>query len=155
MAKIKKIITKSFEETMKFAAGFARSLSKGSVVAFFGDLGSGKTTFIKGLVRGLAKDKKIAVNSPTFIYLNIYKLKFPVYHFDLYRIKNKNHFYAMGFEEYLSSEGICLIEWAENIMEILPRNTIEIKMKHLKENQREILIKYKNAAIQPSFAQTK
>lgn len=142
MAKIKKIITTSFEETMQFAANFAKDLPKGTIVAFFGDLGSGKTTFIKGFVKSLAKNKKVNVNSPTFIYLNIYNLDFPIYHFDLYRIKNKNHFYAMGFEEYLSSDGICLIEWAENIKEILPKNSIIIKMKHLKENQREISIQY-------------
>lgn len=142
MAKITKIITTSSEDTMQFGATFAQSLQKGSIVAFFGDLGSGKTTFIKGLVKALAKNKKVNVNSPTFIYLNIYNLKYPIYHFDLYRIKNKNHFFAMGFEEYLSSDGICLIEWAENIKEILPKNTIIIKMKHLKENQREISIKY-------------
>lgn len=140
MAKIIKVITTSFQETQKLAANFAKNLPKGAVVAFFGDLGCGKTTFIKGLVSALAKNKKVNVNSPTFIYLNIYKVKFPIYHFDLYRIKNKNHFYAMGFEEYLSSDGICLIEWAENIKEILPPNAIIIKMKHLKENQREISI---------------
>jgi len=141
MAKIKKNISNSFQDTMQFAKNFANSLKKESIIALFGDLGAGKTTFIKGFVEAFDKEKKINVNSPTFIYLNIYNLKVPIFHFDLYRIKNKNHFYAMGFEEYLFADGICLIEWAENIKEILPSETIIVKIKHLKETQREILIK--------------
>lgn len=132
---------------MQAGMEFAKTLKKGSIVAFFGDLAAGKTTFIKGIVKGLDKKKKIKVNSPTFIYLNIYNLKSPIYHFDLYRIKNKNHFYAMGFEEYLLSEKICLIEWAENIKEILPSNTIIIKMKHLSENKRSISINKRSSLL--------
>ncbi|MFA6118326.1 MAG: tRNA (adenosine(37)-N6)-threonylcarbamoyltransferase complex ATPase subunit type 1 TsaE [Parachlamydiales bacterium] len=140
MAKIKKIITNSFIETINIGIELGKKLPKGSVIAFFGSLGAGKTTLTKGIVEGVTSSKNIEVISPTFTYLNIYNPKHPIYHFDLYRIKNKNHFYAMGFEEYFSSEGICLIEWAENIKEILPKNTIIIKLKHICENQREISI---------------
>jgi tRNA threonylcarbamoyladenosine biosynthesis protein TsaE len=140
MVEVKKIITDSYQGTIKVGQAFGKTLKNGSIVAFFGDLGSGKTTFIKGIVKGLDINKKINVNSPTFIYLNIYNVKCPIYHFDLYRIKNKNHFFAMGFEEYFLSDGICLIEWAENIKDILPPNTTIIKMKHLSKNKRSILI---------------
>jgi tRNA threonylcarbamoyladenosine biosynthesis protein TsaE len=137
------IISKSLEETSSFGIKFAKTLSIGSIVAFFGDLGVGKTTLIKTIVKSLGPDQKtnepITVTSPTFTYLNIYDTKIRVYHFDLYRIKNINDFYSMGFHEYFSSDGICLIEWAENILEILPKNSIKIQMKHLLENEREII----------------
>lgn len=140
MAEIKKIVTKSAEDTIKLGKDLSKNLKKGSIVAFLGDLGSGKTTLIKGIVKALSNKKNVNVNSPTFVYLNIYDVKIPVYHFDLYRIKNKNHFYSLGFEEYFSNEGICLIEWSENILDILPKNTIFVKMTHLDENTREIEI---------------
>lgn len=143
MAKIKiNKITNSSEDTIKLGIEISQNLKNGSVVAFLGDLGSGKTTLIKGIVKALSNKKNINVNSPTFVYLNIYDVKIPIYHFDLYRIKDKNRFYEFGFEEYFSSPGICLIEWAENILDILPKNTIFIKMTHLKENEREIQMHY-------------
>ncbi|KKK99640.1 hypothetical protein LCGC14_2630730 [marine sediment metagenome] len=140
MAKIKKIITNSSKETIQVGIDLSQNLKKGSIVAFLGDLGSGKTTLIKGIVKALSEKKDINVNSPTFVYLNIYDAKTPIYHFDLYRIKDKNHFYSLGFEEYFSCAGICLIEWSENILDILPKDTIFIKMTHQKENQKEIEI---------------
>ncbi|NGX34443.1 MAG: tRNA threonylcarbamoyladenosine biosynthesis protein TsaE [Candidatus Anoxychlamydiales bacterium] len=140
MAKIKKIVSNSTKETIQFAKDLSKHLKKGSIVAFLGDLGSGKTTFIKGIVKALSETKNINVTSPTFVYLNIYGVKIPIYHFDLYRIKDKDHFYEMGFEEYFSSSGICLIEWSENILDILPKDTIFIKMTHITEQTREIEI---------------
>lgn len=139
MAKIK-IISKSLEDTFKIGSKIAKTLKKSSVLAFFGTLGSGKTTLIKAIVESLNKNQNINVNSPTFTYLNIYNLKIPIYHFDLYRIKDKNHFYSFGFEEYLSSDGICLIEWAENIKDILKKDTLIIELKHISEKKREILL---------------
>ena len=110
------------------------------IIALDSKWGEGKTTFIKGIVKALSETKNINVTSPTFVYLNIYGVKIPIYHFDLYRIKDKDHFYEMGFEEYFSSSGICLIEWSENILDILPKDTIFIKMTHLTEQTREIEI---------------
>ena len=140
MVKIIDITTKSSLETLQLGSAIADKLKPGNVIAFCGDLGAGKTTLIKGIVNKLSKDKNIYVTSPTFIYLNIYDISPPVYHFDLYRIKNKNHFFAMGFEEYFLSDGICLIEWSENIKEILPPDTIKIKIKHINETGRSISI---------------
>lgn len=139
MAEIK-FITKSPKETIKVGESISKKLKKGSIIAFFGDLGAGKTTIIKGIVSNFSSKSKDLVNSPTFVYLNIYDLKLPIYHFDLYRIKNKNHFYAMGFEEYFNQDGICLIEWAENIKDILPQNTIFLEMKYLTSLKREIIV---------------
>ncbi len=129
-------------ETKKIAEAFAKKLKKGTIVAFLGDLGAGKTFFIKSLVNSLDTNQKNEVTSPTFTYLNIYESKYPIYHFDLYRIKNKNHFLSFGFDEYLAKAGICLIEWAENILDLLPKNTIFIKINHKSENKREIEIEY-------------
>jgi len=138
MAEIKKTITNSYKETINEGKKLAKSLKKGSIVGLFGELGSGKTTLIKGIVQAFCPSNE--VNSPTFTYLNIYSSKIPIYHFDLYRIKNKNHFFAMGFEEYFTNDGLCLIEWAENIKDILPKDVIIIKIKHLSENKRSIEI---------------
>jgi tRNA threonylcarbamoyladenosine biosynthesis protein TsaE len=135
---VKVIISNSLEDTFSIAKEFSKSLKKNSTVAFFGDLGAGKTTFIKALVNSMS-DKNVLVNSPTFVYLNIYDLKIPIYHFDLYRIKNEKQFFDMGFDEYFFQDGICLIEWAENIETILPQEILSIRIKHLKENSREII----------------
>ena len=141
MAKITTIISSSSKDTIQLGMDLSLKLKKGSVIAFFGDLAAGKTTLIKGIVKGLSNNTITNAYSPTFVYLNIYhNLKLPVYHFDLYRIKNKNQFFDMGFDEYFHSDGICLIEWAERIEDILPKNTIKLEIKHLKENQRELNI---------------
>ncbi len=138
MAKLISYISNSCEETLQFGKKLAEKLKKGSIVAFFAPLGAGKTTLIKGLVQSL--NAKIQVNSPTFIYMNIYEASLPIYHFDVYRLKNEEDFLNMGFEEYFSSDGICLIEWAENIEQILPKNILKVYISHLSENQREIKI---------------
>lgn len=116
-------------------------LQEPSVVCFFGDLGAGKTTFIKGLALGATQLESSQVSSPTFSYLNIYKGKKIVYHFDLYRLRDMDEFLSMGFDEYLYDNGICCIEWSEKIQEILPKESIKIILTHKEHNQRAILIK--------------
>lgn len=130
-------ISKNPEDTFAFAKQIASYLQKGMVIAFFGNLGAGKTFFIKGICRALEKDP-IIVTSPTFTYLNIYEAIFPVYHFDLYRLENAEQFLKMGFDEYLQSDGICLIEWAEKIENLLPSDVIKIKLEHVAEDERKI-----------------
>ena len=97
-----------------------------SVVTFTGELGSGKTTLISMLCRHL----KILdpVQSPTFTYMNLYDHK--IAHFDLYRIADENDFFKLGFEEYLSSQYITLIEWPDIINQYLPTSTISLKLEH-------------------------
>ncbi|MBN2479041.1 MAG: tRNA (adenosine(37)-N6)-threonylcarbamoyltransferase complex ATPase subunit type 1 TsaE [Parachlamydiales bacterium] len=134
------IISNSVTESEKIAQNFAKKLKQNDVVAFFGDLGSGKTTFIKALVQALV-EKNIEVTSPTFIYLNIYQAKlFDIFHFDVYRLKNSKGFLEMGFDEYFSKNGICLIEWSENIFDILPKNSKIIKLESLSETKRKVII---------------
>lgn len=132
--------SRSEEDTLTIASDFAKTLTSPSLIAFYGDLAAGKTTFIKGLVNYYAQNEKSLVFSPTFVYLNHYALKPSIFHFDLYRLKGPKDFIAMGFEEYLFADAIVCVEWAERIDEILPRETIKIDMRHLSDHERILSI---------------
>jgi tRNA threonylcarbamoyladenosine biosynthesis protein TsaE len=111
---------------------------KDHIIVFEGDMGAGKTTFIKEIC--LALGVKDVVSSPTFSIVNEYlgSNNQPVYHFDFYRIKNLQEAYDIGYEEYFYSSSICLIEWPEKIEALLPLQYIKVSIKALSENQREI-----------------
>ncbi len=111
----------SFSEdfTKKVGKILARFLDRGTVLALFGELGCGKTTFVKGVAEGLEKDEEFIVTSPTFTILNIYPAKIPIYHIDLYRISGVDEFFSLGLFEYLFGDGVCVIEWAEKIRDII------------------------------------
>ena len=127
-------------ETKEIGKLLAKELEDQSIIAFFGELGSGKTTLIKGLIENTIKIKEDEINSPTFVYLNIYTDKKIICHFDLYRLKNSQQFISLGFEEYLFSNNICLIEWSERIEDILPKKMTSVSLFHLNENKRKIKI---------------
>jgi tRNA threonylcarbamoyladenosine biosynthesis protein TsaE len=114
--------------------------SKTAIVAFFGDLGVGKTTWIKGLASSACGIPCAEIHSPTFTYLHAYAVLPPFYHFDLYRIANERAFLHMGFDEYFSREGIVCIEWAERIASILPQNIIRVQMQHAPHRRREVFV---------------
>jgi tRNA threonylcarbamoyladenosine biosynthesis protein TsaE len=134
-------VSSSPEETALIAKEFGSTLPKGSVVAFFGDLAAGKTTFIKSLVASLANIHENEISSPTFVYLNIYPFKDAnIYHFDLYRLRSQEEFLAMGFQEYFDAGGVCLIEWSERIPDILPEQTIKISLETIGHDTRKIEI---------------
>ena len=137
---MKEWVSHSAEETMEWGRELGSSLQGKVVICFFGDLASGKTTFIKGLVEGAAQVDSSLVQSPTFVYLHIYKGEKTVYHFDLYRLRDSDAFLSMGFEEYLESDGICCIEWSERIKSLLPDNFISVTLTHEGENKRRISI---------------
>lgn len=132
--------TFSAEETIKLGEEFGKSLPENAIVCFFGDLAAGKTTFIKGLAARLTQHSIEEVNSPTFVYLNIYQGKKTVYHFDLYRLNSVEEFLGMGFDEFLYAGGISCIEWSERISSLLPSNAIRVEMRHQGENTRCISI---------------
>jgi tRNA threonylcarbamoyladenosine biosynthesis protein TsaE len=127
---VKMIKTHSSEETEAAGAHFAASLQGNEIVAFFGDLGAGKTTFLKGMISALTGCSPAEITSPTFNYLHIYEGKFPIYHFDLYRLTAGEQFEGAGFSEYLQAGGVCCLEWAEKIETKLPSGTIRIIMEH-------------------------
>jgi tRNA threonylcarbamoyladenosine biosynthesis protein TsaE len=133
-------VTHSAEETIALGMEIGSQLAPGSILCFFGDLGAGKTTFIKGLVAGATDVAPEDVNSPTFVYLNIYEGAKTVYHFDLYRLRSADEFFAMGFDEYFYMDGICCIEWSERISEALPENVVCVNIEQHGMDSRKITI---------------
>jgi tRNA threonylcarbamoyladenosine biosynthesis protein TsaE len=129
-------------ETQALGTQFALRLIPNSVVCFFGDLGAGKTTFIKGVAAGVSGSPENEVNSPTFTYLNIYSGATTLYHFDLYRLRDADEFLSMGFDEMLFAGGVCCIEWSEKIAGLLPAEFISVRMTHLTEESRQIDIMF-------------
>ncbi len=142
------IITKTAKETQKFAADFAKKilkmkLEKAVVVGLIGELGAGKTVFAKGFAKGLSIKEIVA--SPTFVLERIYRLKgksFKLFfHIDAYRIGKAKEVADLGFKDLArDSLNIILIEWADRIKKILPKNYIEIKFEHTSDNRRKITI---------------
>lgn len=130
---------RSEAETRSLGKALAQELPLNSVVCFFGDLGAGKTTFIKGMVEAVDIAPE-SVSSPTFTFLHIYRGLKIVYHFDLYRLADADEFLSMGFDEYFWSGGICCVEWSEKIESILPQNCVKVFMAHAGEECREIKI---------------
>jgi tRNA threonylcarbamoyladenosine biosynthesis protein TsaE len=135
-----KYVTHSAEETHDLGKSFGQSLRAGDIIAFFGDLGAGKTTFIRGLVDGIGCIDMREVCSPTFTFLNIYPGGKMVFHFDLYRLPREEEFFAAGFDEYFEAGGICCVEWAEKIASSLPPHAITITLAYLSEQTRQIEI---------------
>ena len=122
-----KYITNSYEETERVAAELAKSLKGGEVIAMYGDLGAGKTAFVRGLARAPGIEGHIT--SPTFTIMNAYNGRLPLYHFDVYRIADPDEMYEIGCDEYIGSDGVCVIEWAELREDILPGEYIKINIK--------------------------
>ena len=134
-------ITDSPAATLEQGYAIGQTLPQGAVVAFYGDLGAGKTTLIKGIVAAVTGLSPDAVNSPTFTYLNIYEGKRNVFHLDLYRLSGLQAFFAAGFDEYLEGEGVCCIEWAERLEgTICHSHTLQLT--HLPGGKREIRYEY-------------
>jgi tRNA threonylcarbamoyladenosine biosynthesis protein TsaE len=136
----KRIISNSEEETKKFGYELGMMLKPNSIVCFFGDLGAGKTTFIKGVAAAVSDCHPEEVNSPTYVYLNIYAGRQTLYHFDLYRLRDVDEFLGMGFDEYLFARGICCLEWSERIQSLIPDASIRVNMKNMGNYSREISI---------------
>jgi len=128
------------EQTHKLGKEFGKRLPENSVVCFFGDLAAGKTTFIKGLAAGAAEYRSEEVNSPTFVYMNIYEGEKTIYHFDLYRLNGPEEFLMMGFDEYFDAGGISCIEWSERISSLLSSDFYRVVMTHEGGDARRIAI---------------
>lgn len=131
-----KYISNSFEETVKIGIEYAKTLSKGDIVLLEGDLGAGKTAFTKGIAKGLGINKEIL--SPTYAYMNDYSGI--LYHYDCYRLSSGEDAEALGLTDYFYQGGICVIEWSENIKDVLPKNAKKVTIEKLDENKREIIL---------------
>ncbi len=134
---MKSYLSDSVLKTAKIAKQIAKTCKKGDILLLFGDLGAGKTVFAKGFVSYFSKAQVV---SPTFTIVNTYKGDINIYHFDLYRINSVEELEEIGFEEYLYSDNICLIEWPERAKELLPRNLIKVSIIKKGDNQREIIV---------------
>ena len=130
------MLSKSAEETMRIAQEYAETLRPGDVVLLRGDLGAGKTVFVKGVARGLGIAEEIT--SPTYAYMNDYGGK--LYHYDCYRFSSGAQAEALGLCDYFYAGGVCLVEWAENIEDVLPANCREVVIRKRGENEREITL---------------
>jgi tRNA threonylcarbamoyladenosine biosynthesis protein TsaE len=133
-----RIITRSPEETMALAERLGGILSGRCLVALIGDLGAGKTIFVKGLAKGLGVKDHNYVNSPSFVVVKEYYGRVPLYHFDVYRLCGKLFCETMDYERYFYSEAVSAVEWADKIPELLPEEYIEVGMKYGDGDERVI-----------------
>lgn len=132
-------ISDSPDYTKKIATNLASTLNGGEVIAFYGDLGMGKTCFTTGLAEGLGFTGE--VSSPTFAIINEYLGgRLDLYHFDMYRVTGWDDLYSTGYFEYMESGGVLAVEWSENIESALPDDVIRVTIKRLDETKREITI---------------
>ncbi len=131
-------ITHSPEETEKIGEALAKSLQPGTILAYRGDLGAGKTAFTRGLARGLGC--KETVTSPTYTIVNEYLGgRLPLFHFDMYRLASSDDLWDIGWEDYLEREGVCAVEWSENVADAM-ENAVTVTIEKLGENTRRITI---------------
>lgn len=133
------LVTKNLRQTIKLGEQLARGVKKGDVIALIGDLGAGKTSFTQGIARGLGV--KGYIRSPSFKLINEYKGTLPVFHFDLYRLKNISEVEDLGYKDYFYNGGITIIEWAEKIKPILPEEYWQVNLFNLGGTKRKIIIK--------------
>lgn len=130
------------KDTIKFAESYAKNLTAPAIILLSGDLGAGKTTFTKGIAKGL--NIKKTITSPTFTILNEYKSsKFALYHFDMYRINSVEDAYGLGFEAYFNHKnlpGVIVVEWAENVEGLIKKPYTKIEILKESENSRKIII---------------
>lgn len=132
-----KIYLENEEQTREIGFKLGKLLTPKSIVCLIGDLGAGKTTMTQSLAQSLEVDDYIT--SPTFTIVNEYEGKMPLYHFDVYRIGSSDEMYDIGFDEYINGDGVCIIEWANLIEDILPDEYLYIEMNY-KEIGREMIL---------------
>ena len=134
------IIINNLEGIRESARQFISKMGEGSVFAFYGGMGAGKTTFVKAICEELGVEDSI--NSPTFAIVNEYedREQRTIFHFDFYRIKSLEEVYNMGYEEYVYSDAICFMEWPELIEELLPEETTKVYIEENNEGEREVRI---------------
>ena len=118
--------TESPEETQALGEQIGKTLKQGEVIALIGDLGTGKTCLTQGIARGVGIASDEVVNSPSYILINEYNGRIPIYHIDLYRLEDSAEIAELGLREYVEGDGICIIEWAERMADALPDTAIKI-----------------------------
>lgn len=131
-------ITNSAQETEALGERVGRSLTPGAVLAYTGDLGAGKTAFTRGVARGLEIPERIT--SPTFTIVNEYEGgRLPLFHFDMYRLGSSDELFDIGWEDYLARDGVCAVEWSENIEDILDASTIRVDIRRGESDDQRLI----------------
>lgn len=130
--------TNSEQETEGLGEKLARKLPDGTVVAMYGNLGAGKTAFVRGMARGLGLDCR--VSSPTFTIVNEYIGARSLFHFDMYRLGSADELFDIGWEDYLSRGAICAVEWSENVREAFNGDELTVSIEKLDEQRRKITL---------------
>lgn len=131
------VITSSQEQTWRIGEMLGARLGAGDMVCLYGDLGAGKTSFSYGVALGLGVQEQY-ISSPTFTFVNEYKGRVPLYHIDLYRLKDPEGLESIGFEEYIDSDGVTVVEWAERAENDLPAECLSVYLSYVDEHSREI-----------------
>lgn len=122
--------------TEAFGHRLGALLFPGAVVALVGPLGAGKTHLVRAIAEGLGVRNPAAVNSPTFVLIQEYPARLPIYHFDAYRLSGPREFAELGTDEYFTGEGVCLVEWADRVAEAMPAELLRIEIQPVDENRR-------------------
>jgi len=126
-------ISHSEAETEEIGRNLGETLNPGTVLAYRGDLGMGKTAFTRGLARGLGITAR--VTSPTFTIVNEYEGRIPLFHFDMYRLEDADALFDIGWEDYLDRGGVCAVEWSERVPEAFPPGTIQVTLTRHPSNE--------------------
>jgi tRNA threonylcarbamoyladenosine biosynthesis protein TsaE len=134
------IITNNARETINLGKKIGQQLKANDVIALTGQLGAGKTTLVQGIAVGLGV--KDYVNSPTFIIINEHQGGLPLYHIDLYRLEDTAEIEDLGIEEYFSAGGVCVIEWAEKLGDLMPDKAEKVEIEVVGENERKISVSF-------------
>lgn len=134
----KKYYSESEKDTEKIGEEFAKGLKGGTVVAMYGDLGAGKTAFVRGMARGMGITAR--VSSPTFTIVNEYLGETPLIHFDMYRLTSSDELFDIGWEDYLARGAVCVVEWSENVSDAFFGDEINVRIEKTGDSSREITI---------------
>lgn len=133
------LLVESLTETEALGRRLGELLFPNAVVAMIGPLGAGKTHFVRAVAEGLGIRNPLAVTSPTFVLIQEYPARLPIFHFDAYRLPGSREFLDLGVHEYYEAGGVCLIEWADRVMDALPKEHLRIEIEPVDENSRRFL----------------
>jgi tRNA threonylcarbamoyladenosine biosynthesis protein TsaE len=130
--------TKNEQETEALGQRLAESIKGGAVIAMYGDLGAGKTAFVRGMARGMGLDCR--VSSPTFTIVNEYLGERELIHFDMYRLSSGDELFDIGWEDYIARGAVCAVEWSENVEDAFYGDEIKLRIEKLSDTERKITI---------------
>jgi len=134
------VLLKSVEETLRFGERLGKLLKAGDIIALTGELGSGKTTLVKGIARGMGVKDPRHVNSPSFVILKEHKGRIPLYHFDVYRLDDPSSMDTVGYKDFFYGSGASVIEWANKIRELLPDEYLDMELTVTGEDSRRLVV---------------